>query len=889
MAIIRGGNEATFAIRVQGQPVDELRVLRVRGEEGISLPFRFDLELVSDNPGIDLGAVVGKPAALAIRGYEQDRHVHGLISRFEQGAIGKRFTRYFAQLVPRLWRLSLREDSRMFQDKSVPDILKAVLDGAGVPSTGYRLSLQSAYKPREYCVQYRESDLAFISRLVEEEGIFLFFEHTASDHVMVIADDPSAFAAIAGDANVVYREPSGATPDQEYVGAFRYAESVRIGAVAMRDYNFKRPATNMEARDQASRDDDLEAYEFPGGYLAADEGKRLAALRLAEQQALRKVAVGASVSQRFVPGAKFTLAEHARADWNREWLLTDVLHDGFEPQALEEEQMRAGESVEPEYTNEFRAIPADVAYRPLRSTARPIVSGPQTAIVTGPSGEDIHTDEFGRVKIRFFWDRRAKDDDTSSAWVRVVQSAGTSSAFIPRVGQEVLVEFLNGDINQPVVIGTLWNANRMPPYALPDTKTVTSMKSAHSPDKAAFNEVRFEDKEGEEQMFVHAHKNMDVRIGEDSYDFVGKDTHLIVKQDYFAHVENESHTMVDADDITEIGKDRHLKVKGKQAVEIVGSKSLVVKDDVIEQFKKNHSEKVSTNYYLKATQVVIEGMSNLTLKVGSSSVVIGQAGVTIKGTMVTIDGSMVKIASGPGSPAMSGQAGSVVSPLEPKKAEEADQSDPAKMQAIKNEQIAEKKGKYGAVKAPAWKPGQSSSGGGGSSEKSQPSWIEIELVDDAGNPVAGEPYEITLPDGTHVTKGTLDQKGFARVENIDPGSCKVSFPRLDKNSWKKAGGGAAGGGSSKGGAAGSSGGWKSGGPSGSEAGSAKGGGGGKSAGEKGGGASEAGSAKGGDGGKSYGGGKGGGSEGEYAKGSGGESYGGGKGGGSDGGGAKGSY
>jgi type VI secretion system secreted protein VgrG len=797
VAIIRGGNEATFAIRVEGQPEDELRVLRVRGEEGISMPFRFELELVSDNPGVDLAGVVGKTAALAIRGYEKDRYVHAVVSRFEQGAIGTRFTRYFAQLVPRFWKLSLREDSRMFQEKSVPDILKAVLDGAGVPSTGYRLSLQSAYKPREYCVQYRESDLAFLSRLMEEEGIFYFFEHKEDDHVLVIADDPSVFAAIAGDANVTYREPSGAVPEQEYVGAFRYSESVRIGAVAMRDYNFMRPATNLEARDQASQDDDLEYYEFPGRYLAADEGKRLASLRLAEQQALRKVAVGASVSQRFVPGAKFTLTDHRREEWNREWLLTDVLHEGYEPQALEEEQIRAGASVQPEYTNEFRCIPSDVAYRPLRATPRPIVHGPQTAIVTGPSGEDIHTDEYGRVKVRFFWDRRAKDDDTSSAWVRAVQPGGTSSAFIPRVGQEVLVAFLNGDIDFPVVVGTLWNANRMPPYALPDTKTVTSLKSAHSPDKAAFNEIRFEDREGEEQMFVHAHKNMDVRIGENGYDLVGKDSHLIVKQDYFAHVENESHTRVDADDITLIGKDRHLKVKGKEAVEITGSKSLVVKDDVIEQFKMNHSEQVTMNYYLKAMQVVIEGMTNLTLKVGGNSVVLDPSGVTIKGMMVTVDGSMVRIASGPGTPAMSGQAGSPVSPLEPRDAEEADESDPAKMQQIKNEQKAEKKGKYGAAKAPAWKPEQASQPGEERQEK-QKSWIEIELKDEDDSPVPGEPYEITLPDGTHVARGTLDQNGFARVQGIDPGDCKVSFPRLDKGAWAKAGGKGGGGGAAAG-------------------------------------------------------------------------------------------
>jgi type VI secretion system secreted protein VgrG len=395
----------------------------------------------------------------------------------------------------------------------------------------------------------------------------------------------------------------------------------------------------------------------------------------------------------------------------------------------------------------------------------------------GPAGEEIYCDEYGRVKVHFHWDRRPTADDTSSCWIRVVQPNMGGSLAIPRVGWEVLVAFHEGDPDQPFIIGRVHNADLMPTYTLPDEKTKTTFKTASTSGAAGFNEIRFEDKKGEEQLFVHAEKNYDIRVKNDLFEWIGNDRHKIIKNDEFIEVDNERHTKVKADDITEVGKDHHLKVTGKQAIQIKGTHSITVTGDVAEVFKGNHSEKTTGNLYFKAMGIVIEAPSGITLKCGGNSVVIDASGVTLKGSIVTVDGSMVKIASGPGSPPMSGSACSAVSPIEPKPPEEADVADPLKVAEAKAHQLEIGSGKYGPKKLPAFKPDED--------DQKEKSWVEIELVDEQGNPVPGERYEIKTPDG-RLAKGTLDGKGFARVSGIDPGNCEITFPELDKDAWKKA-------------------------------------------------------------------------------------------------------
>ena len=399
----------------------------------------------------------------------------------------------------------------------------------------------------------------------------------------------------------------------------------------------------------------------------------------------------------------------------------------------------------------------------------------------GPSGEEIYCDEYGRVKCQFFWDRLGEADENSSVWMRVMQmtaGSGFGTVMIPRIGWEVLVAFQNGDPDQPYVTGGLYNAQQMPPYSLPDFKTVSTIKTASSPGAEGFNELRFEDKQGEEQIFLHAQKNMDVRIGEDLHEQVARNHHHKVEQDMVSEVANERHTKIGADDVAEVTGDMHLKVSGKQAVEITGSKSLGVSGDVIEEFGGSHSESVSSDYYVSASGVVIEASSGLTLKCGSSAVVIDSSGVTIKGSMVTLDASsMVKMASGPGSSAGSGSAGTLISPISPNEVEEADEADPGAMQEARAEQAEAGEGRYGATQLTPFQ------GQDGSGDEGETSSIEIELRDEEGNPIAGERYEIKLPDGQRVARGTLDENGFARVEGFEPGECEVTFPDLDEDAW----------------------------------------------------------------------------------------------------------
>jgi type VI secretion system secreted protein VgrG len=786
MAIIRDEGGIEFLIRIQDQPEDEFRVVRFDGADALSELFEYELELVSENHEVPFDAIVGKPVALTIRGKlvddvrQGESHVHGIASRFEQGPIGTRLSTYYLTLVPRFWTLQNRIDTRVFQELTVPQIVKQVFENAGVPASAFRDSLKGSYPAREYCVQYQESDWDFASRLLEEEGIAYFFEQGEDDHVLVLADDVSAFAALPESEDVPFRDPSGQETGEDSITDFRFSQAVRTGAVLLRDYNFTRPQTNLDARSQAAADSDLASYEFPGRYQVAAEGNRLARVRLEEQQATRRVARGVGSVRRFASGRRFTLKGHARADRNKSYLLTRVEHHGYEPQALERDApVPTGDQGEPKYRNDFQCIPAEVPFRPARATPRPCIRGTQSAVVVGPSGEEIYTDEYGRVKVHFHWDRHGEADETCSCWIRVSQSwagGGWGSSYIPRIGQEVLVSFLDGDPDRPYLVGSLYNNSQMPPYDLPAQKTKSTLKSASSPGSGGFNELRFEDKAGEEQIYLHAQKALEVKVLEDRLEQVERDSHLIVRRDQLESIENERHTKIGSDDVTEICKDQHLAVSGKQATQISGSQSVKVSGAVAEEYGQNHSEQVAMKYYLKAMAATIESSTGITLKCGGSSVVIDPTGVTFKGAMLVLDGSLVRIASGPGSPPQPGQAGQLISPIAPRQPYEVDDPDPGTAAANRAEQVRTRQGRYGSASVAAFRPPQSG-------DEEETTWVEIELLDDQGSPIAGERYEISLPDGT-VFRGTLDENGRAHVAGIEPGTCRVTFPDLDRTSWE---------------------------------------------------------------------------------------------------------
>jgi type VI secretion system secreted protein VgrG len=601
---------AQFTIHIDGLS-SSTYVVRFQGTEGISEPFLFEVLISSEDREVRLADVVGKNATLTIQPAEgTPRHVSGIVSRFRHVEDGKNISIYHATIVPKLWRSRHRHDSRIFQAVSVPDIIVKVLEGAGLSGSDYRLALSGSYAAREYCVQYREADMVFLSRLMEEEGIYYFFEHTDSGHVLVIGDSKDAAVPIASPSTVAFRATLGAMARSESVSRFSCTEEVMPGKVTLSDFNFKKPSLSLMTSMSGSLDSDLEVYEYPGEYELPGDGKSLAKVRLEEWQARRAVADGESGCIRFTPGYRFTLSDRARDDENREYLLTRVQHRGSQPQMGE---AATGDTLG--YSNTFQCMPSDVPYRPERRTPRPTIKGVQTAIVTGPGGEEVHTDEHGRVKVHFHWDRVGGMDDKSSCWIRVSQiwaGAGWGAMWIPRIGHEVVVDFIEGDPDRPLIVGRVYHGANVPPYPLPAEKTKSTIMSNSSKGGGGSNELRFEDKKGQEEIYLHGQKDWNIKIENDKGQVIGHDEVLDVGHDRTKHVAHDQSETVDHDkkiqvgnDHTEnidgnatihVGKDHTESVDGKESLTIGKTRDVTVGSDQTTTIGGNHTITVSKSH-----------------------------------------------------------------------------------------------------------------------------------------------------------------------------------------------------------------------------------------------------------------------------------------------------
>ncbi len=751
MAVLRGSGRADFTFEVKDLDPDLFRVLGFHGSEGLSTPYRFELELVSLDEQVDFASVVGAKGALVIQVPDGERFIHGFVSRFEQSGRGRKLTHYTARLVPRLWMLSLRRQSRIFQDLTTPEILQEVLQKNGFGGGDVSLVTQRKYKPRKYCVQYRETDLDFLSRLMEEEGIFYFFRNTEKDHVLVIGDDASAHGPLVGKAEVPFREGESGTLGPEQVKSWRMSQGMRVGTVTLREFDFKKPSLDLTSKQEADEESQHEFYDYPGEYPDSGLGGELARIRLEEQRARKVVGAAESDCRRLVSGYRFTLEGHPRADFDQEYLLVGIEHWGEQPQAAEEDLV--GTTPEPmTYGNRLECIPSAVPFRPPRLTHCPRVEGPQTAVVVGSTGEEIHTDELGRVQVRFHWERNNKD----SCWIRVSQPSaggGWGGMFLPRVGQEVVVEFLEGDPDRPLITGCVYNGTNPPPYPLPDEKTISTIRSSSSPGGGGANELRFEDKKDNEQIMIQAQKDFDLFVKNDRRESIGRDRHLAVKRDKIGQIERDLHQQVGRDEIQEVTRDRSRKVAGKEMIEIEGTRSLTVKGGAHDSYQASHSMEVASGLGIKATSITLEGASDVTLKVGGSVVRIDPSGVAVVGGTIKLN------SGGGGSPAK--MCGSVPA-LKIKSPAQAASADAG---AVQQGQADDRKSHK--------EPG----------DPKKTSWIELQLVDDAGQPVAGEAYEVEMADGT-VATGTTGADGVARVSGIDPGTCKIRFPNLDKDAWE---------------------------------------------------------------------------------------------------------
>ena len=745
---------------------DALLVHAVEGSEGLSQLFEFNLTLMSLDDDIKPAAIIGKRVRLELETLDDRRFWTGVVVAFGRTGVRQlggddEATVYQAQMVPWVWQLQLHEDSRIFQQLSVVEIAEQVLGEFGLADFDFQLN--ESYPPLEYCVQYRETSFAFLSRLLEAAGIHYFFRHEAEAEVWVFTDNRDRnpemrprelrFALAASDVE---------KDDDDLLLTLTRREHLRSGRITLRDFDFRRPATllesSMESVLEMGDNRSLERFLHPPlHYTEQDAGDRLAKLLVEIEETDHDTLQGTGNARMMSPGYVFGLSDHPDDAFNRDYLVVSVQHRGRNN--LVEGNAR--------YTNTFTVIPHDTTWRAPLRTPRPTMPGPQTAMVVGPAGEEIHCDEHGRIKVQFHWDRRGQRDDKSSCWLRVAQmwaGRGWGALFIPRVGMEVVVDFIEGDPDAPLVTGCVYNGANTPPYALPAEATRTALKSNSSKGGDGFNELRFEDRKGEEQLFVHAQKDVDLRTRNDRRESVGNDRSLTVERDRLETTRRDHSNRVERDRITEIVRDDSLKVDGKQAVRIADSLSLSVGAAHNVAVNADSSHQAAGNLYLKAgANLVLEAGSNITLKVGGSFIAISAAGVDIQGPMTKINS---------GGAQQSGKAGALVAPL-------AALAPSAALSALAGKSM--ETGPLGQVRKgrppetlPDHKP-----------DPAKTHWIEVELLDEAGKPVPGEMVRVELPDGS-VSTGTTNDKGVYRVAGIDPGNCQVTFPDLDEKAWEPA-------------------------------------------------------------------------------------------------------
>ncbi|MDQ8021125.1 MAG: type VI secretion system tip protein TssI/VgrG [Moraxellaceae bacterium] len=663
---------------------DALLVERFSGEERVSGLFAFEVDLLSEQDSIDFGAVVGKPAAIRLKlADDSDRYLHGIIARFAQvGSEDLRY-RYRAELRPWFWMLQHTSDCRIFQSLSVPDILEKIFKARGF--NDFRKALSKSYSPRTYCVQYRESDFDFACRLMEEEGIYYFFEHAADKHTLVLADASSAVQACPVKSSLPYRPAAGMTEGDDVTDWLR-SLTIVPNKVSLRDFNFEQPSTDLTASSATiaakAKQSLLELYDYPGGHAQVANGEAYAKLQMEEWEARQARIEGRGDCRTLAAGYSFTLTQHFRADNNGDYLLLSVQHQAVNNLPWQND--------DGSYQNRFVCQPKATVFRPPRVTPRPLMHGAQTATVVGPSGEEIYTDAHGRVKVQFHWDRVGTKNEQSSCWIRVSQgwSGVTWGAIhIPRVGQEVIVDFLEGDPDQPLITGHVYNAEKTPPYSLPANKTQSGIKSRSTPNGTAenFNELRFEDKKDNEDVFFHAEKDFhrvvknddDLKIGHDQTEEIknnrtttvkeGNDMLTVEKGDRSVTVSegNFSHTVtkgaqtvtIEGDDActvktgkrtvtVETGDDTHQVKTGKRVVLVdTGNDQKVVKtgNRTVEVSLGNDELTVKTGNQVTKVSVgssTTEALGGIELKVGPNSVKIDSSGITIKGMNVKIEGQI---------------------------------------------------------------------------------------------------------------------------------------------------------------------------------------------------------------------------------------------------------
>jgi type VI secretion system secreted protein VgrG len=571
---------------------DKLVLQTLQVEERISSLFHYTLEMVSKDKSLDFTKIVGKAISVSTKlEHGETVYFNGIVGRFTQGSKDQRFTVYRADVYPWFWLLTMNSDCRIFQNKSAPEIIKQVFSDLGL--TDFKDSLKGTYAKREYCVQYMESSFHFVSRLMEEEGIFYFFEHDASGHKLVMADDPAVHEDILGGSTVHMKPGDQSWSDELGVYECSWEQQVTVGEFKADDFNFETPNTDLLAKTSA-REKARSVYEYPGRFMIKADGDAITKKTLEAFETPGKILRGSGSAKAFRAGGKFKLEQYPRDDVNQKYYLKWV-------------SLRADQSGF--YNNSFEAIPADVPFRPTRTAPKARIYGSQTATVVGESGSEIWTDKYGRIKVKFHWDQAPARDETASCWIRVSQGwAGKSwgSIFIPRVGMEVIVSFLDGDPDRPIVTGCVYNAIQTVPYELPKEGTKSTIKSNSSKGGGGFNEFRFEDKKDSEEIFMQAQKDLNILVLNDRTETI---------------TNNRTTTVSKKNDTLTVDKgDRIIKVNtGKETHEVKGTRAVTVTDNETHTNKADFKQEVTGNFTLKVTgNISIEASGTVSIKSGTS-------------------------------------------------------------------------------------------------------------------------------------------------------------------------------------------------------------------------------------------------------------------------------
>lgn len=650
--------DAQRGLKLESPLGEDLVCRSFSGQEKLGRLFDYHLDLLSLNRDIQFKDIVGQKVTVIMELHgDTERYFNGYVTEFRYVGTSGQFANYQATVKPWLWFLTRTADCRIFQKQKVPDIIKAVFDDNSMTDVDIRL--RGSYREWPYCVQYRETDFNFVSRLMEQEGIYYYFEHTKGKHTLVLADGLAAHQPFPDFAEVPYfpPDPNQALREEDHIQHWSVSQSIVPGKYAITDFDFEKPKVDLTAKLAQSREHaypipDHEIFDYPGEYSEISHGDAYVERKLQELQSQHERVQAGGNARGMAAGCLFTLSNYPRADQNREYLIVSVSHH-IEIDPLE----TSGAGGEDFYHCQLEVMDSSETYRSERITPKPIVQGPQTAIVVGPSSEEIYCDEYGRVKVQFHWDRYGKKDENSSCWVRVSQVwAGKTwgGIHIPRIGQEVVVSFLEGDPDQPLITGRVYNADNMPPYDLPANKTQSGLKSRSTKKGTGkdFNEFRFEDKKDKEEIYLHAEKDLTT----------------VVENHERRQTYNTRKAVIGSDGNHRPSKPiEEVLVHGMRVINVRGNDGLVVKEgdkgrkveiqdgsyelDIQKADYINTIQMGDATMEAKMGKITIKAMTSIELIVGSSTIKIDQTGVTIKGTLVnseaaainTIKGGLVKI------------------------------------------------------------------------------------------------------------------------------------------------------------------------------------------------------------------------------------------------------